>query len=251
MRAVFATDDGREYLTELPTALDWTSFVPSGHEREVSRQSLEDKHGLQRFALSETIRRFEVNRERRQHQAIDSSAGLERQTSVPEEEHYPSTAEIIEKIARQHQGSWTWASKHMRKARAAKEHRYNMDTTKGQAAEYKYIDVLDDTGFDYESAAKNTTIVIQREIPGLSTVWTPTWDLSEELFDGLGRLDSPKRRGLWSLISEADGILPVKMRDKAAQVLVYAYRCYIAKLKTRHLRSLYYMCISASVVCGL
>lgn len=246
VRAVFSAD-GHNYLTEMPAALDWTAHVPLGHEREVSREELEKKHELQRFAESETQRRFALMREQQERKKRNSEASLQYEEEAPQ----ATSSQVAEHIKKQHQGSWTWASKHMRKARASMEHRYTMNVSKGMTPTYRYKDENDEEGFDYKAAACNTEIMVKRAIPSLTSVWTPTWDLSEELFEGMSKLDSPKRRSLWSLISEADGILPEKLRSRAATMLVYAYRCFLAKLETRLLRTAYQLRMYVRLQCNM
>jgi len=249
VRAVFSAD-GQDYLTEMPTALDWTAHVPLGHEREVSREEREKKHELQRFAESETLRRFALMREQQERKKRDSPAS-EAPLQYEEEVSQATSSQVAEHVKKQHQGSWTWASKHMRKARASSEHRYTMNVSKGMTPTYRYKDEDDEEGFDYKAAARNTEILVKRAIPSLKSVWTPTWDLSEELFEGMSKLDSPKRRGLWSLISEADGILPAQLRGRAATMLVYAYRCFLAKLETRLLRTAYQLRMYVRLQCNM
>ena len=248
MRAVFSAD-GQDYLTEMAQPLDWTLHVPLGHEREMSQQAKIEKHELQQFSEAETIRRFELMKEKREQAKRNS--GVTASTANGEEEHEFTTSELVAKIKKQHQGSWTWASKSMRKNRASKQHNYTMSVSKGKTFDFKFKDIEDEEGFDYEAAAKNTTVVVKRAVPSLSCVWTPTWDLSAELWEGLSRLDSPKRRGLWSLISEADGILPEKMRQRAAAVLVYSYRCYLAKVEARQLLAVYQMRMYIRLQCNV
>ena len=254
VRAVFTGDDGSMCITEMPNRLDWTAHVSLGHERELTRRQREEKHELQRFAESETLRRFASMKERHFQKKLDLSDHSDGNKGGLEEQDCEVTnTELIEQLTKKHQGSWTWASKHMRKARAAKEHKYAMDVTKGQAPDLSFRELMDDNqeGFDYEAAARNMTVVLKRAIPSLSTVWNASWDLSEELFQGLGRLDSPKRRGLWSMITEADGIIPVKMRERASGVLVNAYRCYLAKLESRRLRAVFMMRMYIRLQCNL
>ena len=162
-----------------------------------------------------------------------------------------TSSQVAEQVKKQHQGSWSWASKHMRKSRASKEHRYTISVCKGQTPSYRYRQDDDEEGFDFKHAAHNTAVIVKRAIPNLTSIWTPTWDLSEELFEGMSQLDSPKRRGLWSLISEADGVLPAKMRSRAASVLVYSYRCYVAKLETRQLRAAYQLRMYVRLQCNM
>jgi hypothetical protein len=249
VRAVFSVE-GQDYLTEMPAALDWTAHVPLGHERELSREELEGKHELQRFAESETLRRLERMRERRKWKERDGSAPPEK-GKYEEEAPQLTSWQVTEQIKKQHQGSWTWASKHMRKARASSEHKYTISVSKGQTPSYVYREEEDEEGFDYKAAARNTAVMVKRAIPSLTCMWTPNWDLSEELFEGMSKLDSPKRRGLWSLISEADGILPAKMRSRAATVLVYGYRCYLAKLETRQLRAAHQLRMYVRLQCNM
>lgn len=251
VRAVFSIQ-GTDYLTEMPAPLDWTAHVPLGHEREVSRKSRDDKHELQRFAEGLALQAFERSKERRaaNRNRQRDSADETQQGDDGDEEPW-TISQVVEHLKNQHQGSWIWASKHMRKARAAREHRYTMSVSKGQATELRYKEPEDEEGFDYEAAARNTTVMVKQAIPTLSAVWTTSWDLTEELWQGLARLESPKRRGLWTLISEADGILPGKMRARAASILVYAYRCYLAKLEARHFRLAYHMRMYLRLQCNI
>jgi hypothetical protein len=249
LRGVFI-ENGTEYLTEMPAALDWTLHVPLGHEREQSLQAIKDKHELQRYATSETIRIFQRMKEKKQWQ--EQTGDCVHEEDDQDEHEKNAVSDLVAKIQKQHQGSWTWASKSMRKARAAKEHRYSMTVTKGKIPDFKFKgDVDDEEGFDYRAAAKNVTTIINREVPGLSAVWTPSWELKEELWDCLSSLASPKRRGLWTLISEADGILPQKMRERSAAVLVYAYRIYLAKTKARKIRAVYQLRMYIRLQCNM
>ena len=250
VRATFSME-GTDYLTEMPAPLDWTVHVPLGHEREASRAARDDKHELQRFAEAQALEAFERTKERAANRNKPHDSADDERLGDHEQEDQWTSKRVVEYLKKQHQGSWIWASKHMRKARAAKEHRYEMSVSKGQTPEFRYKEPEDEEGFDYEAAARNTTMMVKRAIPSLSAVWTKSWDLTEELWEGMARLDSPKRRGLWSLISEADGILPQKMRDRAAGVLVYAYRCYLAKLQARHFRLAYHMRMFVLLQCNM
>lgn len=82
-----------------------------------------------------------------------------------------------------------------------------------------------------EESLKGTLAFVREVFPRIDNPWTPSLELKEELWAAVATLPSPRRKPVWSAISELDTILPPILRSRAARLLQCAYRCHQARWK--------------------
>ncbi len=69
------------------------------------------------------------------------------------------------------------------------------------------------------------------------------FQLKEEVWEAAARLDSPRRRGVWNILSQLDAVLPNILRNRSARTVQCAYRLYVCTCICIRIRVCMCLCV--------
>mmetsp|Transcript_46663 Transcript_46663/g.112155 ORF Transcript_46663/g.112155 Transcript_46663/m.112155 type:complete len:283 (+) Transcript_46663:3-851(+) len=130
------------------------------------------------------------------------------------------------------QGPFPLSWSKLKRKRAAKEFEVAVQSSVGMIKRGG----LNEEGTDIDGGTRETLAYLREQLPGVETPWDHCYCLTEDVWDAVSALPSPRRRTVWRALSDVDAVVPPIIRERKSRILQSAYRCHLARWRRQRAR---------------